>query len=282
MQELDQLCLWLIGGTEDSVAIERLLLSSELPLTLIITVTTANALSLYTIDPRLRVQVGAMTRTAMAQFCQTWSIDAIIDASHPYAVEVSQSAIATAAHLKIPYLRYERPRLSPVNSLPNSPKITILDSFSTLLAGTYLQGQRVLLTTGYKTLHLFQPWHDRATLFARILPALDSLTGALAAGFGSDRLLAIRPPLSPALETALWQQWQISLVVTKASGKAGGEDIKQQVAANLGIPLIVIDRPLVNYPQSTSDLGKVLDFCQQLASNLSKDNKKQFNNNALS
>lgn len=210
----------------------------------------------------------------MAQFCQTWSIDAIIDASHPYAVEVSQGAIATAAHLQIPYLRYERPRISALNSPLNSPRITILDSFSTLLTGTYLQGQRVLLTTGYKTLHLFQPWHDRATLFARILPAIDSLTGALAAGFGSDRLIALRPPVSPALETALWKQWQISLVVTKASGKAGGEDIKQQVAANLGIPLIVIDRPPVNYPQSTSDLGKVLEFCQQFVKNLSMNNNK--------
>ena len=50
------------------------------------------------------------------------------------------------------------------------------------------------------------------------------------------------------METALWQQWRISLVVTKASGTAGGEDIKRQVAAKLGIPLIVIARPQIAYP----------------------------------
>jgi precorrin-6A/cobalt-precorrin-6A reductase len=64
------------------------------------------------------------------------------------------------------------------------------------------------------------------------------------------------------LEKALWQQWDISLVVTKASGAAGGEAIKRQVAAELGIPLIVIARPVVEYPQQTSDLEAALEFCQ--------------------
>jgi precorrin-6A/cobalt-precorrin-6A reductase len=65
------------------------------------------------------------------------------------------------------------------------------------------------------------------------------------------------------LEKALWQQWDISLVVTKASGTAGGEDIKRTVAAQLGIPLIVIDRPVVEYPQQTSDLSVAIEFCRQ-------------------
>ena len=85
---------------------------------------------------------------------------------------------------------------------------------------------------------------------------------AIASGFTSDRLIAIRPPISMGTETALWQQWDISLVVTKASGQAGGEDIKRQVAATLGIPLIIISRPSMTYPQQTFDLGDVLPFCE--------------------
>lgn len=249
--------IWLIGGTGDSAAIAKATLQSYPSLRVVITVTTPSAEGLYPQAPQLQVEVGAMSSARMQEFCQARAIEIIIDASHPYAVEVSQGAIATAAALGLPYLRYERPTFS-----PTSPGVIILDSFSSLFTGNYLQGQRVLLTTGYKTLPLFQDWHDRATLFARILPATTSLEAALAAGFSSDRLIALRPPLSLALETALWQQWQISLVVTKASGKVGGEDIKHQAAATLGIPLIVIDRPLVNYPRSTSDLGEVLEFCQ--------------------
>ena len=69
--------------------------------------------------------------------------------------------------------------------------------------------------------------------------------------------------MSQALEAALWQQWNISLVVIKASGKAGGEDIKRLVAKELGISLIIIDRPRRIYPQMTNNIENVLKFCHQ-------------------
>jgi precorrin-6x reductase len=126
---------------------------------------------------------------------------------------------------------------------PDNPQVISLDSFNTLLASDYLHQQRVLLTIGYKALHLFCSWQERSTLFARILPAVKSLEAATAAGFASDRIIALRPPVTAELEKALWRHWDISLVVTKASGVAGGEDVKRSVAAELGIPLIVIARP---------------------------------------
>ncbi|MDY6803667.1 MAG: precorrin-6A/cobalt-precorrin-6A reductase [Cyanobacteriota bacterium] len=138
-----------------------------------------------------------------------------------------------------------------------------LDSFETLVGGDYLTNKRVLLTSGYKSLHLFRDWHDRSTLFVRVLPSVESLQGAIAAGFAAKSILAIRPPVSRELEKALWQQWQISLVVAKASGVAGGEDIKRSLSAELGIPLIIIERPNVNYPQQTRDLAAAIEFCHR-------------------
>ena len=211
----------------------------------------------------------------MGQFCLTEGIIAIIDASHPYAVEVSNKAIATAKIHNIPYLRYERPRvqssvishqLSGRDKGLFSPNIIELDSFETLLQGNYLQGKRVLLTIGCQNLHLFQSWHGKTTLFARILPKPESLVMAIAAGFTSEKIIAIRPPISKELERALWQQWQISLVVTKASGKAGGEDIKREVASELNIPLIIITRPKIIYPQQTDRLDEAIAFCRQYLS----------------
>ena len=64
----------------------------------------------------------------------------------------------------------------------------------------------------------------------------------------------------------MWQQWQISLVVTKASGKAGGEDIKREVARELDIPLVVITRPQIIYPQQTDCLDEAIAFCQKYLS----------------
>lgn len=161
----------------------------------------------------------------------------------------------------IPYLRYERPLVQ--SSSKNTQSVVELDSFASLLEENYLQGERVLLTVGCQALPLFKSWQDRSTLFARILPKLESVEVALAAGFTPEKIIALRPPIGAELEKALWRQWQISLVVTKASGKPGGENIKRALAEELGIGLIVITRPKVVYPQQTSCINKIVVFCRE-------------------
>jgi len=89
-----------------------------------------------------------------------------------------------------------------------------------------------------------------------------AIEAAALSGIPPNRLIALRPPIPADLEKALWRHWEISLVVTKASGTPGGEDVKRSVAAELGIGLIVIARPFVNYPQQTSDIQAALDFCR--------------------
>lgn len=250
---------WLIGGTSDSAKIAQNLTALSVPY--VVTVTTPSAKALY--GAIAHVVVGCLDLAMMRSLCQQHQITGVIDASHPYAVEVSTQAIAVTTQLNLPYLRYERSNYRV--AVPQTDSVIELDSLEQLLAGNYLQGQRALLTIGCKALPLFQPWQSKATLFARVLPKVTSLKTALNAGFTSDRLIAIRPPLNLATEKALWQQWQISLVVTKASGTPGAEDLKRQVAKELDISLIVITRPTITYPQQTSDVAEVLNFCLQLA-----------------
>jgi len=251
-------CLWLIGGTSESVQLAQAIASLGLPC--IVSVTTATAQALYLQTPSLQVWVGRMDTSKIERFLQEQQIVAILDASHPYAVEISQQAYAIASVRQIPYLRFERLAL---DTQTENTQIIVLDSFETLLAGNYLHQQRVLLTVGSKVLPLFRNWQQLSTLYARIIPAVNSLEVAISAGFSSERIIAVRPPISPELEKALWRQWNISLVITKASGVAGGEDIKRTVAAQLSIPLIIISRPAVDYPQQTSDLSEALEFCQR-------------------
>jgi len=264
--------IWLIGGTQESAELAQAIDSLHLPCT--VTVTTASARSLYPFASTLQIRVGGLDSTQLQEFLQTNTISCILDASHPFATEISKLAIEVAERYQLPYLRFERTALEKqplkirsqgreVNLFPSVRSPIHFDSFLALLNTNHLIGQRVLLTIGYRTLELFQPWHDRATLFARILPSTLALEAAQKAGFTADRLIAIRPPVSASLERALWQQWQISMVVTKASGVAGGEAIKHQIAAELGVQVVVIDRPLLIYPQQTSNLEVALMFCQR-------------------
>lgn len=251
--------LWLIGGTTESATLAVAIACLGLPC--IITVTTAAAEALYPKIPMLQTWVGRLNTEQIKQFLQQNQIAAVLDASHPYAVEISQMVIQATAEQQIPYLRFERPA---VDSQADNSQVIFLDSFETLLVGDYLYQQRVLLTVGYKALPLFVDWQERSTLFARILPAVASLEVAIASGFSSDRIIALRPPVNAELEKALWRHWEISLVVTKASGVAGGEDVKRLVAAELEVPLVIISRPVVEYPLQTSDFSAALEFCKTL------------------
>ena len=248
-------CFWIIGGTSESVMVAQAI--AQKSFSCMVTVTTADAVKLYPVLPNLRIRVGQLNDFQIHEFIQQEKIIAIVDASHPYAIAISEAVIQIAQALQIPYLRYERAALS------LNKNITELENFEMLLTGHYLTNQRVLLTVGYKILPRFKIWQSQAVLFARILPSIESLKVALESGFTSDRLIAIRPPISLDLEKALWQQWNISLVISKASGQAGGEEIKQRVSQLLGISLIVIARPNVDYPQQTNNLNEVLRFCYQ-------------------
>lgn len=249
--------IWLIGGTQESAIAAKLIHQANLPC--LISVTTESAISLYPVVPSIDVIVAKFSPEQLPNFLISNHISVVLDCSHPFAVEISRSAIAASSALKIPYLRFERASIR----LSASSLIKSVSSVEQLLSQDWLLNQRVLLTIGYRYLSLFQPWQTKSTLFTRILPSQVALETALNSGFTSDRIIALRPPISPELERALWQHWHITTVVTKASGTPGGEDTKRNIADELGIQLIVVDRPMLEYPQLTSNFEEALEFCRQ-------------------
>jgi precorrin-6A/cobalt-precorrin-6A reductase len=248
--------IWLIGGTSESVVVAKLIAQHQL--NFIVSVTTDNACRLYDSIAVCQVFASKLTQNMIVNFIHQYNITTIVDCSHPFAQEISQSVIAVCQSLNLPYLRYERPEVDIADSHSLITSVASLESL--VRDNSPLQGKRVLLTIGAKYLPLFRHYQSSAWLYTRILPYPQSLKLAYQGGFTCDRIIALRPPISKELEKALWQLWQIEVVVTKAGGKAAGEDIKYQVAQALNVHLIVIPRPQVNYPQSTSNLGDVQKF----------------------
>lgn len=267
--------LWLIGGTQESRQLVEQLVqqmphrSSQSP-RCVVTVVTATARSLYPVAPQVQVQVGQLTAAQADDFVTDYGVGAILDVSHPFATEISQLAIAIAQRHQLPYLRYERPAVTMPPKIWRDRQgrlgLVCLPELQDVLTSDYLGGERTLLLLGYRQLSRFTPWQSQAQLFARILPSPIALQAALAAGFTPERLLALRPPISAELEKALWQQWQITQIVTKASGRPGGQDQKQTLAAATGRRLIQIMRPAIAYPQQTDDCDTALQFALRYCS----------------
>ncbi len=182
-------------------------------------------------------------------------------------MQISQLAIALAKQHNLPYLRYERAVVkapaSQWRDRRDRPGYVLIPDLNRAFDQALLAGERTLLILGYRLLNQFAPHQASGTLFARILPSPVALEAALAAGFTPDRLIALRPPISQALERSLWQQWQISQVVIKASGSAGGEIYKQTLAAELKVRLICLSRPPLPYPYQTTQLDAAIAFALQ-------------------
>jgi precorrin-6A/cobalt-precorrin-6A reductase len=242
-----------IGGTSESRSLAEALSQQGIPW--LVTATTAGARGLYQDLPG-RVIITQFSQASLGQFLQEHGIRVMVDASHPFAQQISQLAMQVTAQMGIPYLRYERPHVD------LDPWVQRVPDWQGVLTDEVLVGRQVLLLVGVKALPLFRPWRERCQLWARVLP--ESVPQAVQAGILAERVIGMRLPLSFDQELQLWQQLPIEGAISKASGEAGGLRIKQAVARALGIPLWVIQRPPLDYPWCSEDLAEVVQECQRL------------------
>ncbi len=105
---------------------------------------------------------------------------------------------------------------------------------------------------------------SRCEWYVRIMPEPDSLERALNLGVPRANICAMQGPFSREFDEVLWKNWRIDCVVTKESGEAGGFLTKAEAAYMLGIQLIVVERPQVDYPIVANDFETVVNQLQQL------------------
>ena len=103
----------------------------------------------------LVINEEALDEPAFLAYCRDNGITAIVDASHPYAVNVSQNAMAAAKTLGLPYVRYERD-LTELTAQGLAPeKLHIVHSYEEAAAAAAQLGDVVFLTTGSRNLNKF-------------------------------------------------------------------------------------------------------------------------------
>jgi precorrin-6A/cobalt-precorrin-6A reductase len=171
--------------------------------------------------------------------------------------------MAAAIHSSVPYIRYERESIL----YHNHPKLIFVDDYEQAAEVAAQKQGVIMLTTGSKTLKIFA---DRllglpnTTLIARMLPRKDNMEKCEELGIEQKYIVAMQGPFTKELNAALYKQYNITLMITKESGKAGSVDEKLEAALELGIETVMIGRPSVNYGIQHSDFSKVLDNINQL------------------
>ncbi len=167
--------------------------------------------------------------------------DAIVDATHPYAAEVSANIKQAAASVGAFLLRIVRG--SGLLSGTGASHYKSMEACAKALAAS--EGN-ILLTTGSAALHTYASIVSKDVLertYVRVLPAAESLALCKEAGIESSHIIAMQGPFTEDLNRATYEQYAICHLVTKESGAAGGFYEKMKPAAGLGITCHVIDRP---------------------------------------
>ena len=221
----------LFGGTAEGHELAQRL--ARAGVTVICSVATDYGRDLLEPQPGLTVLTGRMDQAAMeAEMAKGYTC--VVDATHPYAAQVSENIRAAAKAAGLAYERLLRPREEAGDVLwAESPAAA-----AQMLAD--LPGN-ILLTTGSKDLAAFTDYKDR--LWVRVLPSLDSLKHALDLGYPAAHIICMQGPFSVEMNAATLKSMDGEILVTKDTGKPGGFLEKAEAARQANAKLLVIRRP---------------------------------------
>lgn len=190
----------------------------------------------------------------------------VVDATHPYAVEVSQNIRKACERTKMKYLRFLRDKESVIDV-----RSDVLVSSATE-AAAYLDGQEgaIFLTTGSKELPAFTAGvHKTERLFVRVLPSAAVVASCRELGLEGKQICAMQGPFSEEMNRALLQQTKAAWLVTKDTGITGGFPEKVRAARSLGVRLVIIRRP----EESGLDYESVLQVLEAVLEQKIEDNE---------
>lgn len=234
----------IFSGTTEGRLLAESFAVAEIPVT--VCVATEYGEEVMEPDPYITVHRGRMDAGQMSRFLRTHDADVVYDATHPYAVEVSQNIRQACDSEKITYKRIERQ--TPAES-HDGYKVTHVKSTAEAVKILESAAGSIFLTTGSKELHDFISLRDR--LYVRVLPSAQAIGICDDCGIEKSHIIAQQGPFTYEENLALLRRYDIGILVTKNSGKNGGYDEKIRAAETAGIPVITIDKPLAAAPAHT-------------------------------
>lgn len=207
----------------------------------------------------LHVSAGRLKTEDMEELFRKENPEIVLDATHPYAAEVTKNIRTACESAGVLYQRILRPE-----GEKNSEAIYVE---STEEAAAFLSGTEgnIFLTTGSKELAKFTGIPDyKERLFARVLSIPSVIRSCAEFGIEGKHLIGMQGPFSAEINEAMLRQFQCSYLVTKDTGLAGGFPEKMEACQRCGVTPVIIGRPLKEEGLSLQDarvfLSKMFGF----------------------
>lgn len=235
--------LLILGGTGDARELANALVNSGHDVT--------SSLAGRTLDPLLpqgSVRIGGFGGVPrLRSYLLEEKFDWVIDATHPYAADMSNQACLAAELAGMRFLRLERPGWT-------APAEAIWVGFPTIAAAidAVPPGYRAFVTSGHESLDRLER-RPECFFLVRLIEAPEH-------GLPDNaQLLLARPPYRLKDEIALMREYEISHLITKNSGSTQTR-AKIDAAAALHVVTYIVGRPKLAFAKTVTSIAQALAY----------------------
>ena len=250
-----------LGGTLEGREISGLLAAEGFEV--LVSVVSGYGAELIPRDLPVNILVTQLDAPEMEDLIAERDIRLIIDATHPYARVITDTAWKISEKTGIPYIRYERP---PIANKVQSDRVFRAGTYEEAAMMAVNTAETVFLTIGSRNLEPFiriGREHQKRVV-ARVLPDAGVLEQCAALSMSPKDIIAIQGPFSLEMNRIMLREFGAGVLVTKDSGSTGGTDKKIAAAADLGIPVIIVARPDYRGIPVTDRIELILQYAEKV------------------
>lgn len=232
----------IFGGTVEGRLLAEAFQNADLELHLC--VATEYGASLLPDSENIHVHIGRMDKEEIEAFLSECGAECCMDATHPYAAQVTKNIAKACAEINLPYVRVERDEGKfDTDADEEIGRVMYQDSVEEAAEFLNHTTGNILITTGSKELDKYTVIKDyQERCFARVLPTASVIERCKELGFEGRNLIGMQGPFSEELNYSMMKQIGAAYLVTKNSGKEGGYQEKCEAALRAGANILVIGR----------------------------------------
>ncbi|CDI48796.1 cobalt-precorrin-6A reductase [Clostridium tetani] len=203
-----------------------------------------------------------LDRENMIKLFKEKKVEVLIDASHPYALEVSKNAMEVCNHTGIEYIRFEREKV--IEKFLEKEKVLVVENYEDLYSKLKDIKGNILNTTGSRNIEKIIRLSLENRIIHRVLPSLKVIEECFHLGLELHNIIAVKGPISYDLNRAFIREYDAKAILLKDSGKEGGTEEKIKAAIDENIYAIVVDRKSLDYKNKFNNKEEVIKYLKKL------------------
>lgn len=206
------------------------------------------------IEPRITLE-------GLIRFINKSGANFLLDISHPFGIDISNSAMEACLKTKIKYINYQTKIPIYIND-----NITRVKDYSNAAQKVKYGYGKVLADVETRELKVFTKTINnyKERLIVKVFPDNRAMSKCEELEIPHRNIIAYRGGLSENLYFELFKFYDINCLIAQETGYIGGTREKIKAALKFGIPIIIIKKPEIDYTHKAHNIKELLELIKKL------------------